>query len=147
MSQHDVHARCERHSADAVKGIERDVREPLLIDPGSTMADDGQLIVMWQTVLDNLPAAEHVQPAVGHDLGAEEHEQRARKASTADQQWPVFPDEVAEPGEADRPAGNAERWRRGLLGHAYFAVPRHRLRIQAHGSHGVAIRKTGSRWT
>ncbi len=96
----DVTERDDLQPSERIQAVERELCEPLLIDPARAVRHDGQRLVRRQPVLPHLPAAGESQPAVAREL--ERRQPRQREGVHADERDEVglLRDEREETGPA-----------------------------------------------
>ena len=92
------------HARDAVRGVEHDLGEPLLVGPRAALAEDGQVLGVGQPVLDDLAAGHQREPGVADDdrRGKDGEEDDADEADEQDRERARL---------EDTPEASLRRWR------------------------------------
>ena len=98
-----VYEHHQREPAETVEPVEPELREPLLVDPGSAVRPDRERVVRGEPVLGHHPSRKQCHPPVGRQSGAEVGDQGGGEGRDDDDDGAVFLEHAADAGKGGLP--------------------------------------------
>ena len=98
-----VYEHYQREPAETVEPVEPELREPLLVDPGSAVRPDRERVVRGEPVLGHHPSRKQCHPPVGRQSGAEVGDQGGGEGRDHDDDGAVLLEHAPDAGKRGLP--------------------------------------------